>query len=246
VAKFNSVVEFEWLEQAVREHLNKTATRVMGVIKPLKLVVTDFPDDRVDELDAINNPEDESYGKRKVPFTKTLYIEQSDFMEDAPRKYFRLTVGKEVRLRYAYLVTCTDVVKDSEGNVVEVHCTHDPDSRGGNAPDGRKVKGTIHWVSADKAIDVEVRLYDRLFSAENPDQVEEGQDWKDNLNPASLEIVTAKLEPSVLGATAGDRFQFERTGYFCVDSDSTSDKIVFNRTVGLKDSWAKMQQKKNS
>jgi glutaminyl-tRNA synthetase len=246
VAKFNSVVEFEWLEQAVREHLNKTATRVMGVIKPLKLVVTDFPDDRVDELDAVNNPEDESYGKRKVPFTKTLYIEQSDFMEDAPRKYFRLTVGKEVRLRYAYLVTCTDVVKDSEGNVVEVHCTHDPDSRGGNAPDGRKVKGTIHWVSADKAIDVEVRLYDRLFSAENPDQVEEGQDWKDNLNPASLEIVTAKLEPSVLGATAGDRFQFERTGYFCVDSDSTSDKIVFNRTVGLKDSWAKMQQKKNS
>jgi glutaminyl-tRNA synthetase len=167
-------------------------------------------------------------------------------MEDAPRKYFRLTVGKEVRLRYAYLVTCTDVVKDSEGSVVEVHCTHDPDSRGGNAPDGRKVKGTIHWVSADKAIDVEVRLYDRLFSAENPDQVEEGQDWKDNLNPASLEIVTAKLEPSVLGATAGDRFQFERTGYFCVDSDSTSDKIVFNRTVGLKDSWAKMQQKKNS
>jgi glutaminyl-tRNA synthetase len=246
VAKFNSVVEFEWLEQAVREHLNKTATRVMGVIKPLKLVVTDFPDDRVDELDAINNPEDESYGKRKVPFTKTLYIEQSDFMEDAPRKYFRLTVGKEVRLRYAYLVTCTDVVKDSEGNVVEVHCTHDPDSRGGNAPDGRKVKGTIHWVSADKAVDAEVRLYDRLFSTENPDQVEEGQDWKDNLNPASLEIVTAKLEPSVLGATAGDRFQFERTGYFCVDSDSTSDKIVFNRTVGLKDSWAKMQQKKNS
>jgi glutaminyl-tRNA synthetase len=243
VARLNSTVEFEWLEQAVREHLNKTASRILGVLRPLKLVVTNYPDGQVDELDAVNNPEDESYGKRKVPFSKTLYIEQSDFMEDAPRKYFRLTVGKEVRLRYAYLVTCTDVVKDADGNVVEVHCTYDPDSRGGNAPDGRKVKGTIHWVSADKAVDAEVRLYDRLFSNENPDQVEEGQDWKDNLNPDSLEVITAKLEPSVSAAAPGTRFQFERNGYFCVDSDSTAEKLVFNRTVGLKDSWAKMQKK---
>jgi glutaminyl-tRNA synthetase len=165
-------------------------------------------------------------------------------MEDAPRKYFRLTVGKEVRLRYAYLVTCTGVEKDDDGNITELHCTYDPDSRGGNAPDGRKVKGTIHWVSADKSVDAEVRLYDRLFNSENPDQVAEGKDWKDNLNQDSLETITAKLEPSVLEANAGDRFQFERNGYFCVDRDSTSEKIVFNRTVSLKDSWAKMQKKK--
>ena len=244
VARLNSTVEFDWLEQAVREDLNKRANRVLGVLRPLKVVITNYPDGEVDELDAVNNPEDESRGKRKIPFTKTLYIEQSDFMEDAPRKYFRLTVGKEVRLRYAYLVTCTGFEKDDDGDITELHCTYDPDSRGGNAPDGRKVKGTIHWVSADKSVDAEVRLYDRLFNSENPDQVAEGKDWKDNLNQDSLETITAKLEPSVLEANAGDRFQFERNGYFCVDRDSTSEKIVFNRTVSLKDSWAKMQKKK--
>lgn len=246
VARFNSTVEYEWLEQAVRDHLNKTATRVLGVLRPLKLVVTNFPDGEVDELDAVNNPEDESYGTRKVPFTKTLYIEESDFMEDAPKKYFRLAPGMEVRLRYAFLVTCTGFVKDADGKITEVHCTYDPASRGGISPDGRKVKGTIHWVSADKAIDVEVRNYDRLFSTPDPDDVAAGRDWKDNLNQNSLEVISnAKLEPSVANANVGDKFQFERNGYFCIDKDSTPEKIVFNRTVGLKDSWAKIQDKGN-
>ncbi len=244
VAKFNSTVEIDWLEQAIREDLNKRAPRVMGVLRPLKLVVENWPEDKVDELQAVNNPEDESYGTRTVPFSRELYIEQHDFMEDPPRKYHRLGPGREVRLRYGYLVTCTGFRKDEDGNVCEVRCTCDPDSRGGNAPDGRKVKGTIHWVSAQHAIDAEVRLYDRLFKDENPNDVPEGADWKDSLNPDSLEVVAeAKVEPSVAGAEPGTTYQFERNGYFCIDPDSTDEKLVFNRVVALRDTWAKMQKK---
>ena len=244
VAKFNSTVEMTWLEQAAREHLNKVAPRVMGVLDPVKLIVDNYPEDgEPDLLDAVNNPEDDSYGKRQVQFSKELYIERADFMEDAPRRYHRLAPGREVRLRYAYFVTCTHCVKDDDGNIIEVHCQYDPDTRGGNAPDGRKVKGTIHWVSAEHCIDAEVRLYDRLFSVENPNEAPEGGDWKDNLNPESLTVVeAAKLEPEVTGAEPGTRYQLERTGYFCVDMDSNSEKLILNRTVGLRDSWAKLQK----
>ena len=207
VAKFNSTVEMTWLEQAAREHLNKVTPRVMGVLDPVKLIVDNYPEDgEPDLLDAVNNPEDESYGKRQVQFSKELYIERADFMEDAPKRYHRLAPGREVRLRYAYFVTCTHCVKDDDGNIIEVHCQYDPDTRGGNAPDGRKVKGTIHWVSAEHCIDAEVRLYDRLFSVENPNEAPEGGDWKDNLNPDSLTVVeAAKLEPEVSGAEPGTR-----------------------------------------
>jgi glutaminyl-tRNA synthetase len=240
VARMNSVVDLSWLEQAIRDDLNTKAPRVMGVLRPLKVVIENYPEDQVDELEAANHPADESFGKRIVPFSREIYVEQNDFLEDAPRKYFRLSVGREVRLRYAYLVTCTGVVKDDDGNVIEVRCTYDPESKGGNAPDGRKVKGTIHWVSAKHAVDAEVRLYDRLFGQESPDDVPEGQDWKDGLNPASLEILSgAKLEPSLASAEPGTRVQFERNGYFYVDQDSTSDKLTFNRTATLRDSWAK-------
>jgi len=240
IARMNSVVDLSWLEQAIREDLNSKAPRVMGVLRPLKVVIENYPEDQVDELEAANHPADESFGKRIVPFSREVYVEQDDFQEDAPRKYFRLSVGREVRLRYAYLVTCTGVVKDDDGNVIEVRCTYDPESKGGNAPDGRKVKGTIHWVSAKHAVDAEVRLYDRLFSQESPDDVPEGQDWKDGLNPESLEILSgAKLEPSLATAEPGTRFQFERTGYFCVDQDSTPENLAFNRTATLRDSWAK-------
>ena len=244
IARMNSVVDLAWLEQAIRDDLNAKAPRVMGVLRPLKVVIENYPEDQVDKLEAANHPADESFGKRILPFSREVYVEQADFLEDAPRKYFRLSPGREVRLRYAYLVTCTGVVKDDDGNVIEVRCTYDPESKGGNAPDGRKVKGTIHWVSAKHAIDAEVRLYDRLFNQESPDNVPEGQDWKDNLNSDSLEILTsAKVEPSLGGAEPGTRIQFERNGYFCVDQDSTSEKVVFNRTATLRDSWAKRQNK---
>jgi len=215
----------------------------MAVLRPLKVVITNYPQGEVEELEAINNPEDASAGTRKVPFSRELYIERDDFMEVPPPKYFRLTAGQEVRLRYAYFVRCTNVVKDSAGNVSEVHCTYDPATRGGDAPDGRKVKGTIHWVSAGQAVDAEVRLYDHLFSKPFPEEVPEGQDWKVNLNPKSLEVIEkAKVEPSLRDAAVGEKFQFERIGYFSVDKDSRPGRVVFNRAVSLKDTWAKIEK----
>jgi glutaminyl-tRNA synthetase len=246
VSKTTGVLDLAMLEHFVREDLNKRAPRVMAVLRPLKVVIDNYPENQVEEMDAVNNPEDESAGSRKLPFTRELYIEQDDFREVPPPKYFRLTPGREVRLRYGYLVTCTSVVKNDKGEVVEVHCTYDPATRGGNTPDGRKVKSTIHWVSAAHAIDAEVRIYENLFTKENPDDVEEGKnlDFLSNLNPNSLEIVTdAKLEPSLANATAGSRYQFERLGYFCVDPDTTPGKLVFNRTISLKDTWAKVEKK---
>ena len=211
----------------------------MGVLNPLKVVITNFPENKTDILEAINNPEDETMGVRQVPFTRELFIERDDFMENPPKKYFRLSPGAEVRLRYAYLITCNEVIKDADGEIVELRCTCDPDSRGGQSPDGRKVKGTIHWVSAEHAVPAEVRLYDRLFSVSNPDDVPEGVDYKENLNPDSLKTVTAIVEPCLKDANVGTAYQFERLGYFCVDPDTTGEKLVFNRTVTLKDSWAK-------
>jgi len=242
VNKFVSTVDIALLEHCLRQDLNRTSPRVMGVLRPLKVVITNYPEGESEELDAINNPEDPSAGTRKVPFGRELYIERDDFMEDPPRKFYRLSPGREVRLRYAYFVTCTDVVKDDAGEVIELRCTYDPATRGGDAPDGRKVKATLHWVSADRAVDAEVRLYDHLFTKENPNEADEGQDFTANLNPNSLETVAAKLEPSVAAAASGDRFQFERLGYFCVDSDSVPDALVFNRTVTLRDTWAKIQK----
>ncbi len=246
VAKFYSVVDVTVLENAVRNHLNAVANRVMAVLDPIKLVITNYPEGQTEELEAINNPEDESAGKRKIPFSSELYIERSDFMEDAPRKFFRLKPGGEVRLRYAYIIKCEEVIKDEAGNVTELHCTYDPDTRSGSetAPP-RKVKGTIHWANATDSLEVPVRLYDRLFLTENPESAEDGKTFLDNLNPDSLETITAFVEPSVADAGGGDKFQFERTGYFCVDSkDSAPGKPVFNRIVPLRDSWAKMQAKK--
>ena len=242
VTKTNGTIELAMLEHFVREDLNRRAPRVMAVLKPLKVVIDNYPQGQSEEMDAVNNPEDASAGTRKVPFGRVLYIEQDDFREDPPKGYFRLSPGKEVRLRYAYFITAKSVVKNQQGEIVEVHCTYDPATRGGNAPDGRKVKSTIHWVSAEHAFDAEVRVYDNLFSKENPGDVPEGQDFTANLNPNSLEIVSnAKLEPSLKGANSGDRYQFERLGYYCVDPDSTPGKLVFNRTVALKDTWAKKQ-----
>lgn len=244
VAKFNSLVEMEWLEQAIREDLNKRAPRVMGVLNPLKVVIENYPEGQVEQLEAINNPEDASYGTRQVPFSREFYIEQSDFMEDPPKKFFRLGPGREVRLRYAYFVKCVDVVKDAAGNVVELRCTYDPATRGGNAPDGRKVQGTIHWVSAQHAVDAEVRLYDRLLSIPDAGAIPEGEDWKKYLNPNSLQVLTGcKLEPSLATAAASAKFQFERNGYFSLDKDSAPGRLVFNRSVTLKDTWAKVQAK---
>ncbi len=243
VAKFDGVSEIALLEHCVRDDLNKRAPRVMGVLRPLKLVIDNYPEDQVDELDAINNPEDPSAGTRKVPFSRVLYIERDDFREDPPRKFFRLAPGREVRLRYAYFVTCTDVVKNDAGDVVEVHCTYDPATRGGDSPDGRKVKGTIHWVSAEHALEAEVRLYDHLFTKADPDDAAEGGDYRGNLNPNSLEVLSiAFVEPGLKGATPGSRYQFERQGYFCVDPDSTLEQPVFNRTVSLRDSWKKIEK----
>ncbi len=244
VSRTNGIVDLAMLEHFVREDLNKQVPRVMAVLRPLKVVIDNYPEGQVEEMEAVNNPEDENAGKRKVPFSKVLYIEQDDFREVPPPKYFRLTPGREVRLRYAYFITAQSVVKDDKGEVVEVHCTYDPATRGGNAPDGRKVKSTIHWVSAAHAIDAEVRIYDKLFTKPDPNDVPAGQEFTANLDPNSLEVISnAKLEPSLANAPAGSRYQFERLGYFCVDLDSKGGKPVFNRTVALKDAWAKIEKK---
>ncbi|MBI2478929.1 MAG: glutamine--tRNA ligase, partial [Planctomycetia bacterium] len=230
------------LENALREDLNERATRVMDVLRPLKVVIENYPEGQVEELEAINNPQDESAGTRKVPFSREIYIERDDYMDDAPKKFFRLSVGREVRLRYAYFITCTDVIKDDAGEVVELRCTYDPETKGGNAPDGRKVKGTIHWVSVTHAANAEVRLYDHLFAKEDPDDVESDADWRSNLNPNSLETLPdCQLEPSLAAAEVGVGYQFERTGYFCLDKDSKPGKLVFNRAVSLRDTWAKVK-----
>ncbi len=245
VSKTDGILELAMLEHFVREDLNKRAPRVMAVLRPLKVVIDNYPENQSEEMEAVNNPEDPDAGTRQVPFSRVLYIEQDDFRENPPKQYYRLSPGREVRLRYAYFVTCTSVVKNEKGDVIEVHCTYDPATRGGNAPDGRKVKSTIHWVSAAHAIDAEVRLYETLFTKENPNQVEEGQDFTANLNPNSLEIISeAKVEPSLAAAAVEARYQFERLGYFCVDPDSTAGRPVFNRTVALKDTWAKIEKKK--
>jgi glutaminyl-tRNA synthetase len=243
VSKTNGTTELSLLEYHVREDLNKSALRVMAVLRPLRVVIDNYPEGLTEHMEAVNNPEDASAGTRTVPFSKVLYIEEDDFREVPPPKYFRLSPGKEVRLRYGYFITCTSVVKDEQGNVVEVHCTYDPATRGGDSPDKRKVKSTIHWVSAEHAIDAEVRVYETLFARENPNEVEEGQEFTANLNPKSLEVITGKLEPSLAGAVPGSKYQFERLGYFCVDKDSTSDKLVFNRTVALRDTWGKIEKK---
>jgi glutaminyl-tRNA synthetase len=246
VSKYNALIDVSWLEEALRQDLNRRALRVMGVLRPLRVVIENYPEGKVEQLDAVNNPEDESAGKRKVPFSRELYIEQDDFMEEAPKKFYRLAPGREVRLRYAYFLKCEKVIKDEKtGAITELRCTYDPETLGGSAPDGRKVKGTIHWASAAHAVDAEVRLYEHLFTKEEPDDVEEGRDYKDNLNPNSLETLThCKLEPSLASARSGDRFQFERVGYFCVDPvDSTPEHPVFIRTVTLRDTWAKIQKK---
>ena len=244
INKFNSTIDIALLEHCLREDLNKTSSRVMAVINPLKVVIDNYPDDQTEMLDAVNNPEDTSAGIRKVPFSKVLYIERDDFREEPPKKFFRLSPGREVRLRYAYFITCTNVVKDSAGKITELHCTYDPATRGGDAPDGRKVKSTIHWLSAKDAIKAEVRLYDHLFTSANPDDVPEGKKFTDFLNPDSLKTLdNCFIEPSIANAKPLNRFQFERLGYFSVDIDSRPGKLVFNRTTTLKDSWAKIQQK---
>lgn len=244
ISKSEGVVEIQNLEHCVREHLNKTSPRVMAVLNPLKVVITNFPEDQEDSLEAINNPEDPDAGTRQVPFSHELYIERDDFMEDPPRKFFRLAPGREVRLRYAFFITCHEVIKDEKGNITELHCTYDPATRGGDAPDGRKVKGTLHWVSAKHAVKAEVRLYDYLFTNESPLDMDDGEDWKANLNQDSLQVLNeCYLEPSLADVEPGYRCQFERLGYFCKDLDSTPEKPVFNRTVSLKDSWKKMQGK---
>lgn len=243
VAKRDSIVDIALLEHCLREDLNKRALRVMGVLKPLKVIIDNYPDNQVEELEAINNPEDPSQGTRKLPFSKEIFIEQDDFMEVPPKKFYRLSVGKEVRLRYAYFITCTNIEKDQNGNIVALHCTYDPATKGGSSPDGRSPKATIHWVSASHAINAEIRLYGNLFTKENPDETVSG-DYTENLNPASLEIISnSKVEPSLKNAKIGDRFQFERQGYFAVDSDSSAGGLIFNRTVTLKDEWARIQKR---
>jgi glutaminyl-tRNA synthetase len=244
VSKTNGITELSLLEYFVREDLNRRAARVMAVLRPLRVVIDNYPEGQTEYLEAVNNPEDASMGTRQVPFSKVIYIEQDDFREDPPKQYFRLAPGREIRLRYAYFITCTGVVKDASGNVVELHCTYDPATKGGNAPDGRKVKSTIHWVSAEHAVDAEVRIYETLFNREDPNVVPEGQDFTVNLNPNSLEVVSgAKLEPSLRDAAPGSRYQFERLGYFAVDPDTSREKLVFNRTVALRDTWAKIEAK---
>ncbi|MCH8014737.1 MAG: glutamine--tRNA ligase, partial [Candidatus Dadabacteria bacterium] len=245
VTKQDSVIDIALLEHSLRDDLNKSAQRVMGVLNPLKVVITNYPADSSEELDAVNNPEDESAGKRKVPFSKELYIERDDFMEDPPKKFYRLSPGREVRLRYAYFITCTDVIKNENGDITELHCTYDPETRGGNAPDGRKVKATIHWVSAEHAVRREVRLYDRLFTVPEPEGDKEGRDFTEFLNPESLTVLKdCYLEPSLADATPGVNYQFERLGYFIVDpASSKNGEQVFNRTVTLRDTWAKVKGK---
>jgi glutaminyl-tRNA synthetase len=244
VSKTNGTTELGLLEYFLREDLNKRSLRAMAVLRPLRVIIDNYPDGQVEQMEAINNPEDPSAGTRQVPFSKVLYIEQDDFREDPPKQYFRLSPGREVRLRYGYFITCTGVEKDETGAVQAIHCSYDPATRGGNAPDGRKVKSTIHWVSAEHSVDAEVRLYDNLFTVEDPNQTDEGQDFTANLNPNSLEVLThSKLEPSLAGARSGDRYQFERLGYFAADPDTTPGKPVFNRTVALRDTWAKIEKK---
>jgi glutaminyl-tRNA synthetase len=243
VAKSNSIAEIGMLQYCVRQDLNKRAQRVMAVLNPLRVVITNYPEDQVEEFDAVNNPEDPSMGTRKVPFSRVLYIERDDFMENPPNKFYRLAPGREVRLRYAYFIKCVDVVKDEQGNITELHCTYDPETRGGDAPDGRKVKATLHWLSAKHAQPAEVRLYDHLFDRPNPNEEIEGSDFTAFINPNSLQVLeSAWIEPTLAGAAPGSFYQFERLGYFCVDPDSTADKLVFNRTVSLKDEWAKLQK----
>ena len=249
VAKSHSTVDISLLEHTLRQNLNKHSPRVMGVLRPLKVIIDNYPEGQVEEMECINNPEDASMGTRMVPFSRELFIERDDFREDPPRKWFRLAPGREVRLRYAYFLTCVDVVKDEQtGEVVELHCTIDPETRGGSSPDGRKVRGTLHWVSAEHAIEADVRLYDRLFVRKFPMDLDEGEDFIDNLNPDSLQVLKdCRVEPSLAGAAPGSRYQFERQGYFCVDTaDSSEDRLVFNQTVSLRDTWAKIekQQKK--
>lgn len=243
VAKRDNVIDFSLLEFFVREDLNKRAERRMAVLNPLKVVITNYPENQSEELEAVNNPEDAAAGSRMVPFGREIFIERDDFMEVAPKKYFRLAIGQEVRLRYAYFIKATDVVKDADGNIIEVHATYDPASRGGNSPDGRKVQGTIHWVAAQHAKKAQVRLYDRLFTRSDMDNLTEEEDYKDFLNPDSLKVIEALIEPDLANHAAGKTFQFERIGYFCVDSDSSEQQVVFNRTVTLKDSWAKIAAK---
>jgi glutaminyl-tRNA synthetase len=244
VAKTESVIDVALLEEAVREHLNKTAPRAMAVLRPLRVVLDNYPEGQAEAMEVPVNPEDAAAGMRKVPFSKVLYIERDDFMEDPPKQFFRLAPGREARLRGAYFVKCTGVSKDASGTIAELRCTYDPATRGGDAPDGRRVKATLHWVSAAHAVDAEVRLYDRLFAKPDPDDVEPGKDWLANLNPASIEVLTGcKIEPSLAGVKPGDRFQFERLGYFCVDPDSAPGRLVYNRTVPLKDAWAKIRRK---
>jgi len=244
VAKRDSIVDIALLEYCIRQDLNQRAPRVMGVLNPLKVIITNYPKDQTEMLEAINNPEDPNAGSRMVPFSRVLYVEREDFMEDPPKKFFRLAPGREVRLRYGYFIKCVDVLRNASGEIVELHCTYDPETKGGFAPDGRKVRGTLHWVSADHALDAEVRLYDRLFLVPNPLDVEEGKVFTDYLNPDSLNVLAnCKVEPSLKTGKAGDIFQFERLGYFAIDPDSTEHQLVFNRTVTLRDTWAKIQGK---
>jgi glutaminyl-tRNA synthetase len=244
VAKKESIVDMALLEYCIREDLNKRAPRVMAVLRPVKVVIDNYPERKTEDLYAINNPEDEGMGTRKIPFSRVLYIEQEDFLEDPPKKFYRLAPGREVRLRYAYFITCVDVVKDKRsGEIKELHCTYDPATRGGDAPDGRKVKATLHWVSAEHSLEAEVRLYDHLFEKENPEEDKEDKDFKSSLNMNSLEILTScRIEPGMKEEKVGSRFQFERLGYFCVDPDSTDNKLVLNRTVTLRDTWARIQK----
>jgi glutaminyl-tRNA synthetase len=244
VTKFDGIIDVGLLEFSLREDLNKKAPRVMGVLHPLKIVIKNYPEDQEEWMETINNPEDESMGSREIPFSREVYIEEDDFMEDPPKKFFRLAPGREVRLKSAYIIQCEEVIKDNEGNILELHCTYDPETRSGGPQSNRKVKGTLHWVSAKHAIPAEVRLYDRLFKTEIPDEAPEGEDFRSNLNPDSLEMVNAYVEPGLKAFNPGDKFQFQRLGYFCVDKDSSPDKLLINRTVLLRDSWAKRQDQK--
>ena len=242
VTKVDGIIDVGLLEFSLREDLNKKAPRVMGVLDPLKLVITNYPEDREEWLETVNNPEDESMGTRNIPFSREVYIEREDFMEDPPPKFFRLAPGKEVRLKSAYIIKCERVIRDDSGKVIEVHCTYDPETKSGGPQSNRKVKGTLHWVSARHALEAEIRLYDRLFKTEVPDEAPEGEDFRSNLNPGSLSVITGFVEPGLKGSRPGDKFQFQRLGYFCVDPDSTETKLVFNRTTTLRDSWAKLNQ----
>jgi len=244
VTKFDGIIDVGLLEFSLREDLNKKAPRVMGVLNPLKMVITNYPEDQEEWMETINNPEDESMGSREIPFSREIYIERDDFMEDPPKKFFRLAPGREVRLKSAYIIKCEEAIKDSEGKITELRCTYDPETRSGGPQSNRKVKGTLHWVSARHALPAEVRLYDRLFKTEIPDEAPEGEDFRSNLNPDSLETVKAYVEPGLKDSIPGDKFQFQRLGYFCLDKDSKPDNMLINRTVPLRDSWAKRQDQK--